>query len=208
MYKKESYEKSMTNTTKDIKSICVYCGAAARAGDVFKQAATAMGKLIAKEKMTLIYGGGSTGLMGLVADSALTDGAKVIGIIPEHIRVREVDHTGLTELHVVETMHERKQMMVDLADAFIILPGGLGTLDEFFEIMTWRQLGLHSKPILLVNINGYWDGLVQLIRGMIDNGFVRQNDLDMLLVVDHVDDAIPALRAAPQEVFDPQTKWI
>src|SRR6202042_3527823 len=121
----------------------------------------------------LVYGGGHVGLMGIVADTALQNGAEVIGIIPEHIRAQEVQHHGLTELHVVPDMHTRKRMMVERADAFIILPGGLGTLDETFEIITWKKLKLHSKPIIILNQHGYWDEMLALIDKMIADGFAQ-----------------------------------
>lgn len=195
-------------TTKDIKSICVYCGSSGRAADLYKQAARRMGEIIGSNGRGLVYGGGRVGLMGLVADAALEAGSHVVGIIPEHIKVREVDHTGLSELHVVQSMHERKQMMVDRSDAFVILPGGLGTLDEFFEIMTWRQLGLHDKPIVVVNVGGYWTSMMHLIDVMIKEGFVRESDREWLQVVDSVEDVLAALDAAPDEIVDPQTKWM
>lgn len=167
-----------------------------------------MGTLLGQNGYGLVYGGGRVGLMGLVADATLAAGGKVVGIIPEHIKSREVDHTELTELYVVESMHMRKQMMVDRSDAFVVLPGGLGTLDEFFEIMTWRQLGLHDKPIIVVNIGEYWTALLHLIDVMVNEGFVRAADRDCVVVVDSVDDVIPALSTAPREHIDPQTKWI
>lgn len=195
-------------TTKEIKNICVYCGSSGRVADLYKQAARRMGEIIGSNGRGLVYGGGRVGLMGLVADAALEAGSHVVGIIPEHIKVREVDHTGLSELHVVHSMHERKQMMVDRSDAFVILPGGLGTMDEFFEIMTWRQLGLHDKPIVVVNVGGYWTSMMHLIDVMIKEGFVRESDREWLQVVDSVEDVLNALDTAPGEIVDPQTKWM
>ena len=132
-----------------IKSLCVYCGSSGNVDDKFRAAASQMGKPMAENGIRLVYGGGKAGLMGLIADAVMTHGGEAIGIIPEHISSREIQHKGLTELHVVDTMHVRKQMMVDHADAFLILPGGVGTLDELCEIMTWRQLGIHDMPIVL-----------------------------------------------------------
>ncbi|NQZ14095.1 MAG: TIGR00730 family Rossman fold protein [Alphaproteobacteria bacterium] len=192
----------------DIKNVCVYCGSSSRVDQVYKDAAVSLGHSIAKANWGVVYGGGRVGLMGLVADSALEKGAKVIGIIPEHIQEREVEHNDLTELHVVDSMHTRKQMMVDRSQAFVILPGGLGTLDEFFELITWKQLGLHDKPIVVVNLGGYWTKLLECIDNIASVGFMRQEDKDLFVVVDGEDDVIDALRNAPNEKFDPSTKWI
>jgi len=191
-----------------IKSVCVYCGSSARVDDVYKQAAIALGKHIAGAGWSVVYGGGRVGLMGLVADSALSAGGSVIGIIPQHIQAREVQHTDLTELHVVDSMHIRKQMMVDRSDAFVILAGGLGTLDEFFELLTWKQLGLHDKPIVMVNINNYWTKMLDAISHIADEKFMREEDLKMFDVVQSIDQVANTLEKAPHERFDPSTKWI
>ncbi len=191
-----------------INNVCVYCGSSSKVDDAFKQAAIDLGKYIAEQKWGVVYGGGRVGLMGLVADSALEKGGEVIGIIPEHIQGREVEHTDLTELHVVDTMHVRKQMMVDRSEAFVILPGGIGTLDEFFELITWKQLGLHDKPIVIVNVNGYWTKLIEAVENIANEGFMRQEDLKMYHVVDKVEDVVETLKNAPSEKFDPTTKWI
>lgn len=192
----------------EIKRVCVYCGSSARVDQLYKDAAVALGKLIAANGWGVVYGGGRVGLMGLVADSALEAGAEVIGIIPSHIQSREIEHNELTELHVVDTMHTRKQMMVDRADAFVILTGGLGTLDEFFELLTWKQLGLHDKPIVVVNVNGYWTKLLDAINHIAEEKFMRIEDMRMFQVVDNVEDVPAALMRAPFERFDPSTKWI
>lgn len=191
-----------------IKSVCVYCGSSARVDQVYKDAATELGKTLAANDWGVVYGGGRVGLMGLVADAALTAGARVVGIIPQHIQAREIEHTDLTELHIVDSMHIRKQMMVDRGDAFVILAGGLGTLDEFFEILTWKQLGLHDKPVVMVNINGYWTKMVEAIKHIADEKFMRIEDLGMFQVVDTVADVVDALNRAPHERFDPSSKWI
>jgi uncharacterized protein (TIGR00730 family) len=191
-----------------IKSVCVYCGSSARVDQVYKDAAVELGKVIADAKWDVVYGGGRVGLMGLVADSALAAGSRVVGIIPQHIQAREIEHTDLSELHIVDSMHIRKQMMVDRGDAFVILAGGLGTLDEFFEILTWKQLGLHDKPVVMVNINGYWTKMVEAIRYIADQKFMRAEDLNMFQVVDTVAEVADALNRAPNERFDPSTKWI
>lgn len=202
------HRKSIGIADLKVKTVCVYCGSSSNVPEIYCAAATRLGKLIAESNLKLVYGGGKSGLMGLVAEGVLAGGGEALGVIPHHIANREISHTGLTELHLVDTMHERKQMMVDLADAFVILPGGLGTLDEFFEIMTWRQLALHDKPIVIVNIEGYWSPLLVLIDRLIDQGFARENDRQMLQVVDSVEDVPAALATAPRENVDPQTKWI
>lgn len=192
----------------DIQNVCVYCGSSSNVDQAYKDAAVALGGLIAKEGWGVVYGGGRVGLMGLVADSALENGSDVVGIIPSHIQEREVEHTDLTELHVVDTMHVRKQMMVDKSQAFVILPGGLGTLDEFFELLTWKQLGLHDKPIVVVDLNGYWRTLIKAVENIADAGFMRKEDLGLFLTVEKVEDVPAALKNAPREKFDPTTKWI
>jgi len=191
-----------------IQNVCVYCGSSSRVDQSYKDAAVSLGQSIAAEKWGVVYGGGRVGLMGLVADSALEKGAHVVGIIPEHIQAREVEHNDLTELHVVDSMHTRKQMMVDRSQAFVILPGGLGTLDEFFELITWKQLGLHDKPIVVVNMNDYWTNLLACIDNIASVGFMREEDKGLFVVVDSVDDVAEAIKNAPNEKFDPSTKWI
>jgi uncharacterized protein (TIGR00730 family) len=160
-----------------IGSVCVYCGSAQGVDESFRQLARDAGKTLAAKGMTVVYGGGRVGLMGEVADAALAHGGKVVGIIPQHIQKFEVDHAGLTELHIVDSMHTRKRMMMERSDAFMILPGGIGTLDEMFEIMTWRQLELHDKPIVIVNADGFWDPLAHLMQSLTDKGFMRKPNM-------------------------------
>jgi uncharacterized protein (TIGR00730 family) len=174
-------------------SICVYCGSSADVAQSYKDAAVHLGREAGERGIEIIYGGGRVGLMGLVADSAIAAGGKVTGIIPSHILELEVAHQTLTELIVVENMHQRKMMMFDRSEAFVILPGGLGTLDEAFEILTWKQLGLHSKPIIVANIGGYWDGLLSLVDHGVDEGFIRQRHARLFAVVDEVSAILPAL---------------
>ncbi len=193
---------------ENIEFVCVYCGSSNRVDQIYKDSAVALGETIAAEGWGVVYGGGRVGLMGLVADSALQAGSKVVGIIPKHIEAREVQHTEMTELHVVDSMHIRKQILVDRADAFVILAGGLGTLDEFFELLTWKQLGMHDKPIVMVNINGYWTKMVEAIHYIADQKFMRDEDFGMFRVVENVSDVAVALENAPYERFDPSTKWI
>lgn len=191
----------------EIKNVCVYCGSS-NVADNYQKAATTLGAAIANEGWGVVYGGGRVGLMGLVADSALKAGGKVVGIIPEHIQEKEVQHEDLTELHVVDTMHVRKQMMVDRSQAFVILPGGLGTLDELFELLTWKQLGLHDKPIVIVNMDGYWDDMLKTVHHIADQGFMREGDLNLFVEVNSVEEVPEAIKTAPSEKFDPTTKWI
>jgi len=165
-----------------------------------------VGREIAHHKLRLVYGGGRTGLMGLVADSVLTHGGEVVGIMPKGLVEREIQHTGLTELHIVDTMHERKAMMAALADAFIALPGGFGTYDELMEIITWAQLGMHSKPILIVNVAGFYDPFFQLVEHSVREGFVRQIDSQLLRYTDDPSQAIHILQRGPDPDFRP--KWM
>ncbi len=204
----------MLDTTKQdgfmrkIQTVCVFCGAAARAAPEFYDLARATGALVAASGWTLVYGGSKSGTMGAVADGALASGARVIGAIPRHLEEREQMHPGLTECHVVDTMHQRKQKMVELSDAFIVLPGGFGTMDEVFEGITWRQIGLHDKPFVIVNHQGFWQPLIDLIDQMGRHGFIRPEDKDLFVVVDRLDQIPAALARVPDIQFDPQTKWM
>lgn len=157
-----------------IKSVCVYCGSSASSDPRYDAPAKNLGAALARAGITVVYGGGSPGLMGKVADAAMEAGGKVIGIIPDHILRLEVRHKNITELHIVGSMHERKQMMAERADAFVVLPGGIGTLDETFEILTWKYLGVHDKPVIIANIDGYWDFFQKAFDHMRANGFVRE----------------------------------
>lgn len=188
-----------------VKQVCVYCSARDAVDPLYIQAAKELGEILASNGKALIYGGGSTGLMGAVTDAAIEHGGYVTGIIPEHLRDVEKMHKGVQNLIVVDTMHQRKQRMAEMADAFVILPGGLGTMDEFFEILTWRQLQLHDKPILLVNINGYWDHLIQLIKVMADGHFVSPEDLLKFVVIDTVDEVLPMLLKQPNPTLPTRT---
>lgn len=193
---------------KGPRTLCVYCGSSNRIPESHKQAAQRFGEAMAAEGCRLVYGGGRVGLMGIVADAMIAGGAEVIGIIPEFLHDFEVGHTGVTRLEVVDSMHTRKRRMAELSDAFIVLPGGLGTLDEMFEIITWRQLGLHHKPIVLVNQDGYWSGLTAMIDDMCRTGYLREEHLGLLHVVDDVDAVLPALETSPQPDLNVQDKWL
>ncbi|QCG94026.1 TIGR00730 family Rossman fold protein [Azospirillum sp. TSA2s] len=185
---------------KSLSSVCVYCGASSRVADVHKEAAHALGDGLARRGIRMVYGGGRVGLMGIAADAAIAAGGEVVGIIPEHIQSAEVEHTGLTELHVVDSMHTRKRMMVERSDAFVILPGGLGTLDEAFEILTWKQLQLHDKPIVIADVDGYWRPLLGLIDHMVAQGFARIDPSALYRVADQIDGVFEALEGMPDAV--------
>ena len=152
-------------------SVCVYCGSRVGAKPIYRQTAVQLGREMARRGQTLVYGGGSIGLMGVIADALMAAGGRAIGIIPEHLHIREVGHAGLTRLEIVDNMHTRKQRMFELSDAFLALPGGTGTLDETVEILTWRQLGLHDKPLVLLDADGYWRPFLGLIEHFIAEGF-------------------------------------
>lgn len=167
-----------------MKSIAVFCGSSEGASSIYKDSAVKLGQQLAKHQITLIYGGANVGLMGIVADTVLEYGGSVIGVLPEFLQNREIAHTGLTELIMVDSMHERKAKMAELADGFIALPGGPGTLEEYFEIFTWGQLGLHQKPCGLLNINQYFDPLVSMFDTMERNHFMQSKYRDMVITDD------------------------
>ena len=176
-----------------MRMICVYCGSRDGDNPAFARAAHAIGTGIAAKGMGLVYGAGDVGLMGRVATSALAGGAPVTGVIPHHLRAREVDKSDLTELIAVDTMHERKMIMFERADAFVALPGGPGTLDELIELLTWRQLGLHEKPAHLLNFDGYWDPLLALLGNTVDRGFASASFLEFLTSHDTPEALLDAL---------------
>ncbi|MGC1574684.1 MAG: TIGR00730 family Rossman fold protein [Beijerinckiaceae bacterium] len=179
-----------------IRSICVYCGSGQGTDPVFTAAARVLGHMMAKAGIRLVYGGGRIGLMGEVARSVLDAGGTVTGIIPKFLKAREVMLADAQELHVVEDMHARKKLMFDKADAFIALPGGIGTLEELVEQLTWAQLGRHEKPILIANINGFWRPLLSLLAHMRESGFVRPGLEVKYLVAERIEDALEMLLAA------------
>jgi uncharacterized protein (TIGR00730 family) len=186
-----------------IVRICVFCGSSSGQGEQFVAAAAALGRLLAERGIGLVYGGARVGLMGAVADAALAGGGEVVGVIPEHLMRREVAHRGLTELRVVADMHERKATMAALADAFLVLPGGAGTLEETFEVWTWAQLGLHTKPIGLVDVNGYYQPIMRHVEHMVESGFLSTEHADLLAI-----DPEPAnLLAGFERHRPPAVKW-
>ena len=165
-----------------VRSLCVFCGSSVGSKPAFIGAAIAFGKVLAEQKIRLVYGGGRVGLMGAIADSVLNNGGEATGVIPKHLVAREVAHQGLSDLRIVESMHERKALMAELSDGFVAMPGGLGTLEEFFEVWTWGQLGLHRKPYALLNVAGFYDPLVEFIDQLVELKFVKPEHRKMLIV--------------------------
>jgi uncharacterized protein (TIGR00730 family) len=178
-----------------LSSLCVFCGSNPGARPVYKEAASALGLALAEHAIRLVYGGGNVGLMGVLADSVMQAGGKVVGIIPEALLLREKGKRNISELEVVSTMHERKQRMADLADAFVALPGGYGTLEEFCEILTWSQLGIHAKPVALLNIAGFYDSLIALFDHAVGEGFLQPQYRQLVVVEQSPQRLIEALRA-------------
>jgi uncharacterized protein (TIGR00730 family) len=180
-----------------IGSVCVYCGSSKGTSPRYREVARAFGRVLAAHGIRLVFGGGGIGLMGEVSDAVMAAGGQAIGVIPDLLQKREKGHRGITELRVVASMHERKNLMFELSDAFVILPGGFGTLDEAFEMMTWRQLGMHDKPILFLNMDGYWDPLNALVDHFVREGFVAESGRGLFAMVTRVEDVIPALVREP-----------
>jgi len=189
-----------------VRRICVFCGSSPGRRPAFAAAASELGARLAAERIGLVYGGGSVGLMGTVADAALAAGGEVVGVIPEALAGKEVAHTGLTRLHVVKSMHERKALMAEMADAFVALPGGFGTLDELFEAITWGQLGIHRKPIGLLDVEGYFAPLLAFVDRAVGDGFIRPPYRELFVVRATVDGLLAALaRHAPPP---PIVSWL
>ncbi|MCP8465235.1 TIGR00730 family Rossman fold protein [Pseudomonas sp. ZM23] len=179
-----------------LRSICVFCGASPGASPIYQETAEALGRHLAERGIRLVYGGGAVGLMGMVADAALAAGGEVIGIIPQSLKEAEIGHKGLTRLEVVDGMHARKARMAELSDAFIALPGGLGTLEELFEVWTWGQLGYHGKPLGLLEVNGFFDPLLTFLDHLVQERFVRSQHREML-----------QRAATPAELIDALAGW-
>jgi uncharacterized protein (TIGR00730 family) len=190
-----------------MKNILVYCGASVGFDEIYKNTAIAAGKLLVEKNKTLVYGAGSVGIMGIIADAVLENGGEVVGVIPSFMEKFEVQHKGLTQIHVVETMHQRKQLMAEISDAVIALPGGWGTLDELFEILTWKQLGLHQMPVGLLNVNGFYDPLIEMIHKMVKEGFLKQSNFDMLMIDDNFESLLNRMEQAEYPDF-PVGKWV
>ena len=188
-----------------MKYVCVFCGSSMGVQPVYKQAAQAMGEALVRRDLGLVYGGGNVGLMGTIADATLAAGGEVIGVIPEFLVAKEIAHTGLTQLFVVNSMHERKTKMAQLSDAFITLPGGYGTLEEFCEILTWAQLGLHQKPCGILNVNGYYDPLLRLFDQAVSEEFLRSANRSIILEASEPETLLDlVVNYQPQNV----DKWI
>ncbi len=187
----ESYPQDIMTQSKEVRRrVAVYCGSANGSRPVFRAEALALGEAIAAAGFGLVYGGANVGLMGAVADAALAGGAEVIGVLPDVLAGKEIAHTGLTALELVPTMHERKARMAELADAFLVLPGGFGTLDELMEAVTWAQLGMHAKPCILINTEGYWNGMLEFLDTAVEAGFLRPENKKLLLVAANAADAV------------------
>ncbi|WP_061542312.1 TIGR00730 family Rossman fold protein [Collimonas fungivorans] len=168
-----------------MKSLCVYCGSSPGATPVYAEAARGLAQAMVEQDIALVYGGGNVGLMGIIADEMLRLGGQATGVIPQALLQKELGHKGLTQLHIVKDMHERKAMMADLSDGFIAMPGGVGTLEELFEVFTWAQLGFHQKPIGLLNVDGFYDGLLQFIQHMVSQRFLKGEQAEILIAEAH-----------------------
>ena len=188
-----------------MKNICVFCGSSHGTNALYTMEAKKLGAQLVKSRYNLVYGGGSVGLMGEIADAVMNTGGKVIGVIPEFLVEKEVDHKGITKMHRVKSMHERKKKMADLSDAFIAMPGGFGTFEELFEILTWAQLGLVHKPIGLFNVNGYYDSLIQMFEKMVVEGFLKKENMDLLVVEMDAEKLLTNLRNYKKSRT---TKWL
>ncbi|HSA59460.1 MAG TPA: TIGR00730 family Rossman fold protein [bacterium] len=188
-----------------IGAVCVFCGSSPGDRPVFADAARALGTTLAHRGIRLVYGGGNVGLMGVVADAALAAGGEVVGVIPEALFAKEVAHGGLTKLHRVQSMHERKTLMYDLSDGFIALPGGIGTLEEIFEILTWGQLGLHQKPCGFLNVEGYFDPLLAFMDEMVSRRFVKEKHRALVMTSPDVDGLLERFERFHPPRLD---KWI
>jgi uncharacterized protein (TIGR00730 family) len=188
-----------------MKSVCVFCGSRPGNGDVYAEAARALGRELARRGLRLVYGGGNVGLMGILADTVLAEGGQVVGVIPNALMSKEVAHAGLTQLHVVGSMHERKALLAELSDAFVALPGGYGTLEEFCEIVTWAQLGLHPRPCGLLNVNGYYGPLLAFFDRAVGEGFIRAEHRSLVLVGQTPEEVLRLLASYRPR---PVEKWI
>ena len=188
---------------RKIGSLCVYCGSSSRGNPEHHLAAKRLGRGMAARGIELVYGGGHVGVMGMVANSVLDGGGRVTGVIPRHLYDLEVGHESVTELLLVDSMHARKNLMFERADAFVVLPGGLGTLDETFEIVTWRQLGLHDKPIVIVDVDGYWAPLRLLFEAVIAGGYAPPASRQLFAMVDAVEDVFTTLAGMPEPMIEP-----
>jgi hypothetical protein len=182
-----------------VETLCVFCGSSPGTDPAFAVAAERFGTAVAERGVELVYGGASVGLMGVVADAALAAGGRATGVITESLAGHEIAHDTLSDLHVVSTMHERKALMSDLSDAFVMLPGGFGTYEEFMESVTWAQLGIHEKPCGILNVSGFYDDLLVFVRHAVAQGFIKSRQVDALVVTDGVDELLDLLLDAAEE---------
>jgi uncharacterized protein (TIGR00730 family) len=189
-----------------VRRVCVFCGASSGRLPAYAEAARAFGSALGRRGLGLVYGGGRVGLMGALAEAALAAGAESVGVIPQDLVDRELAHGGLTDLRIVGSLHERKALMAELADGFVALPGGFGTLDELLEQLTWSQLGLHAKPVGLLDVEGYWRPLIELARHATEEGFVRESDLASIAVAVEPDALLDRLEQMTREQR-PRPKW-
>lgn len=194
---------------KAIQAIGVYCSSYEGLDDIYKKAAIELGEQLAKHQITMIYGGGALGLMGETSRTSMAHGGRVIGFMPHHLKEFEDPNWAITELHMVDTMHTRKRLMFEHSDAFLVLPGGFGTLDETFEIITWQQLKLHDKPLVFINVNAYWTPLQELTKKIFDQHFAKPEDRKCFKFVNSVTEAFQALLKAPKSiVHESMEEWI
>lgn len=188
----------MKNDLRSVKrSLCVFCGAQNAVDPQHLTIGTEFGKRIADDDLRLVFGGGDCGMMGAVSNAAMDNGGEVIGVFPHHLRTHEAEHKGITETIIVGSMHERKKLMFDLSDMFAILPGGFGTMDEMFEILTWRQIGLHEKPVFIFNHLNYWDPLIDMMEHIIEQKFAKPINREFYQVVNSLDELMEAIRTTP-----------
>jgi uncharacterized protein (TIGR00730 family) len=190
---------------RQVQRLCVFCGSSSGTRPLYAEATAQLGRDLASSKIALVFGGGRVGLMGILADSVLSAGGRAIGVMPRALVEKEIAHTSLSELHVVESMHQRKALMADLADAFLLLPGGFGSWEEFFEVVTWLQLGIHSKPCAVLNVAGYYDMLLSLTSHALKEGFLRSAHKEMLIVEEDPVRLLGRLEVAP---IPSETKWV
>ena len=195
----------MTETPRTFKRLCVFCGSSHGRNPAYEEAAQNLGGELARRNIALVYGGGNVGLMGVIADAVLAAGGEVIGVIPEALMAKELGHNGIQDLRVVKTMHERKALMAELSDGFIAMPGGIGTFEEFFEIVTWAQLGFHTKPCALLNVNGFYDPLLRLVDHAIAERFIKASQRQILISVPDVE---ALLHKMAHQNVPTEPKWI
>lgn len=188
-----------------MKAIAVFCGSSSGNNENYKKQAVRLGQMLAKKNIDLVYGGAKVGLMGAIAEGALNNGGKVIGVLPTFLKSKEIAHSELTELILVESMHERKTLMHEMSDGVIALPGGFGTMEELFEMLTWSQLGLHKKPIGMLNIDGFYNALISLLDNMVEKGLLKPKNREMLLVDDNIDSLLYQME---QYIAPYVPKWI